>query len=192
IGGAQFDLLKKSLNSLAPQVSGFYSMSNLFSMLSNGTAAIIPGIGDWVVNLLQKDGVPVAAVVPEGGGLQWTESLSIVSSSRNKDLANAFIQYMTSPEAQIRTARLPAYVASIPNRTSWDPLNGRHPAAARGQGLALVGPPVTHDSARANLFLLQLPVRRGNDQRPDGWPACAPGWAAGAGEAAAPTRRQLS
>src|SRR5690606_7954824 len=249
IGGAQFDLLKKSLNSLAPQVSGFYSMSNLFSMLSNGTAAIIPGIGDWVVNLLQKDGVPVAAVVPEEGGLQWTESLSIVSSSRskdlayafiqfltpqvsgfhpmsnlfsilsngtaahipafgdwvvyllqkdgvpvaavvpeegglqwteslsivsssrNKDLAKAFIQYMTSPEGQIRTARLPAYVASIPNRKGWELLNERHPEDARMLGLTLDGPNVMDDYAKGKIFLRKLPVQQEIDQWNDVWTA---------------------
>lgn len=171
IGGAQFDLLKKSLNSLAPQVSGFYSMSNLFSMLSNGTAAIIPGIGDWVVNLLQKDGVPVAAVVPEEGGLQWTESLSIVSSSRNKDLAKAFIQYMTSPEGQIRTARLPAYVASIPNRKGWELLNERHPEDARMLGLTLDGPNVMDDYAKGKIFLRKLPVQQEIEQWNDVWTA---------------------
>src|SRR5690606_24081753 len=146
-GGAQFDLLKTSLNSLAPQVSGFYSMANLFSMLSTVTAAIMPGIGELVVNQLQKDGEQVAAVLPEEGGLQCSESLSIVSSSRNKDLAKAFIQYMTSPEGQIRTARLPAYVASIPNRKGWELLNERHPEDARMLGLTLDGPNVMDDYA---------------------------------------------
>jgi len=58
----------------------------------------------------------VAATIPDEGGLQWTESMSIVSSSTKKDLAKAFIQYASSPEGQIRSARLPSYWASIPNK----------------------------------------------------------------------------
>lgn len=166
---AQFLAVRDSLMSLAPQVSGFYSMSNTFSMLSNGTAAIIPGIGEWVVNLLRKDGVPVAAVVPEEGGLQWTESLSIVSSSKNKDLAKLFIQYMTSPEGQIRTARLPAYVAAIPNRKGWELMNERHPEDAKALGLLLDGPNVMDDYAKGRIFTRKLPVQQDIDRWNDAW-----------------------
>lgn len=169
ISDAQFTALSDSLMSLSPQVSGFYSMSSTFSMLSNGTAAIIPGIGEWVVNLLRKDGVPVAAVVPEEGGLQWTESLSIVSSSQNKELAKLFIQYMTSPEGQIRTARLPAYVAAIPNRKGWELLNERHPDDAKDLGLVLDGPNVMDDYAKGKIFTRKLPVQQDIDRWNDVW-----------------------
>lgn len=43
---------------LRPQTSGFYSMADQFAMLTNGTAAVIPGIGDWVVLLLQNEAYP--------------------------------------------------------------------------------------------------------------------------------------
>jgi spermidine/putrescine transport system substrate-binding protein len=87
------------LFSLKPQESGFYSMADQFAMLTNGSAAVIPGVGDWVVLLLQKSGVPVDAVVPDEGGIQWTESMSIVSSSTKKDLAKAFIHMQARPRA---------------------------------------------------------------------------------------------
>jgi len=165
----QFDKLTKTLKSLAPQVSGFYTMSNLFSMLSNGTATIIPGIGDWVVDLLQRDGVPVAATVPDEGGLQWTESLSIASGSKNKDLAKAFIQYMTSPEGQIRTARLPAYVASIPNRKGWELLNQRHPEDAKRLRMTFDGPNIMDEYAKGKIFVRKLPVQQDIERWNDAW-----------------------
>jgi spermidine/putrescine transport system substrate-binding protein len=108
ISDAAFGKLKETLFSLKPQSAGFYPMAAVFSNLTHGTAGIIPGIGDWITLLLQKNGVPVAATVPSEGGIQWTESLSICASSPKKDLATAFIQYLASAQGQVGTARLPA------------------------------------------------------------------------------------
>ena len=161
--------LKKSLFTLKPQTAGFYGMASMFSMLTNGTVAVIPGIGDWVVTLLQKDGVPVAATVPKEGGLQWTESLSIASGSRNKDLAKAFIQYMTSPEGQVRTARLPAYTASIPNRKGWELLNEKFPADARMLRHTFTERNVMDEYTDGLIHVRKLPVRQDIGQWNDVW-----------------------
>ena len=88
ISDAAFGKVKELLFSLKPQAAGFYSMADTFSSLRNGNAAVIPGVGDWITLLLKKDGVPVDTMVPEEGGIQWTE-LIIVSSSKRKDLAKS-------------------------------------------------------------------------------------------------------
>ena len=48
IGEEKFAALKTRLASLKPQVSGFYSMADTFSSLTNGQVLLILGIGEWV------------------------------------------------------------------------------------------------------------------------------------------------
>ncbi|MCS0497741.1 spermidine/putrescine ABC transporter substrate-binding protein [Ancylobacter sp. MQZ15Z-1] len=169
ISADAFDKLKKTMFSLKPQASGFYSMADQFSMLTNGTAAAIPGIGDWVVLLLQKNGVPVSATVPKEGGIQWTESMSIVSSSTKKDLAKAFIQYASSPEGQARSAILPAYWASIPNKKGWEVLNKEHPADAKALRLTFDERNVMDEYKDGKIHIRQTPVQQSIEDWNDAW-----------------------
>jgi spermidine/putrescine transport system substrate-binding protein len=157
---AALQAVKERMFTLGPQIGGFYGMASMFSMLTNGTAAVIPGIGDWVVDLLKRDGVPVAAVVPKEGGLQWTESLSIASGSKNKELAKAFIQYMSSPEGQVRTARLPAYTAAIPNRKGWELMNEEYPEDAKMLRLTFTERNVMDEYADGLINVRRLPVQQ--------------------------------
>jgi spermidine/putrescine transport system substrate-binding protein len=169
ISDVQFAKVKKTLFSLKPQVSGFYSMADVFSSLTNGTAAIIPGIGEWITLLLQRNGVPVASVVPKEGGVQWAESLSIASSSRKKDLAKAFIQYMTSPEGQVRTALLPSYNAAIPSKKGWDKLIAEHPKDAKLLRMTFSDRNVIDEYNEGRIFVRKIPVRQEIEVWNDTW-----------------------
>lgn len=169
ISDAAFGKLKETLFSLKPQTAGFYSMADQFSMLTNGTAAAIPGVGDWVVLLLQKNGVPVSATVPDEGGIQWTESMSIVSSSTKKDLAKAFIQYMSSPEGQVRSSIMPAYWASIPNKKGWELLNKQHLAEAKALRHTFDARNVMDEYKDGKIFIRKTPVQQSIEQWNDVW-----------------------
>jgi spermidine/putrescine transport system substrate-binding protein len=46
IDKAKFEALKKKLYSLKPQASGFYTIADIFSSLTNGRAQPVPGIGE--------------------------------------------------------------------------------------------------------------------------------------------------
>lgn len=169
ISDAAFDKLKETLFSLRSQASGFYSMADQFAMLTNGTAGVIPGIGDWVVLLLQQEGVPVNAVVPDEGGIQWTESMSIVSSSPKKDLAKAYIQYASSPEGQFRTARLPAYWASIPNKKGWEKMIADAPEDAKKLRHTFDARNVMDEYKDGKIFIRQTPVQQDIEVWNDAW-----------------------
>ncbi len=130
IDDAAFEKLKKSLFSLSPQMSGIGVWSSVFSQLTNGESWVMPGVGAWAALLLENDGVPIKAMVPKEGGLQWTESLSIAANSKNKDLAKQLIQYLVSPEGQVREATKASYWASIPSKAGWKKLNEEKPKAA--------------------------------------------------------------
>jgi spermidine/putrescine transport system substrate-binding protein len=144
-------------------------MAAVFSNLTNGTAAVIPGVGDWITLLLSKNGVPVAATVPAEGGIQWTESMSICASSPKKDLAKAFIQYMASAEGQVRTARLPAYWASIPSKAGWERLNAEFPADAKTLRHTLTARNVMDEYKEGKIFIRKTPVKQSIETWNEAW-----------------------
>lgn len=169
IDAAGFEKLKATMASLKPQTAGFYSMANTFASLTNGDAAIIPGVGDWITLLLAADGVPVDSWVPKEGGIQWTESLSIARGTPKPDLARAFIQYMTSPEGQSRSARMPAYNASIPSRAGWVQLNKDDKAAAIRLRHIFEDRNVMDDYAEGKIHIRRTPVQQDVEEWTDAW-----------------------
>jgi spermidine/putrescine transport system substrate-binding protein len=95
--------------SLRPQVGGFFDYGGTFNGLKNGDMQAMVGIGDWITGVLEKDGAPVASVIPKEGGIQFTESYSIGKGSEKADLVKHFIQYMMSPAGQVKSAQMAAY-----------------------------------------------------------------------------------
>jgi spermidine/putrescine transport system substrate-binding protein len=169
IDDAGFEKLTQTMASLKPQNAGFYSMANTFSSLTTGDAAIIPGVGDWITLLLSADGVPVDSWVPKEGGIQWTESMSIAKGTPKADLAKAFIQYMTSPQGQSRSARMPAYNASIPSRAGWVRLNEDDQAAAVRLRHTFSDRNVMDEYADGKIHIRKTPVQQEVEDWTDVW-----------------------
>lgn len=130
LSAAQFAGLKDKLFSLKPQVAGFWGFGGTFDSLANGGAYVIPGCGDWITGLLQRDGHPIKSAVPQEGSIMWTESVSILAGTDKRELAQAFIRYLTSPEGQIRLMTKSSYMASGPNKKAWEQLNKERPEEA--------------------------------------------------------------
>ena len=120
--------------SLKPQVKGYFDYGGTFASLKNGEIWACVGIGDWVSGVLERDGAPVAAAVPKEGGIQWTESYSIVSTSTKKDIVKKYIEYTMSPEGQVRSANMAAYPAFVVTRTGMKALQEQTPAEAERTG----------------------------------------------------------
>ena len=95
--------------SLRKQVGGFFDYGGTFNGLKNGEMQAMCGIGDWITGVLEKDGAPVASVIPKEGGIQFTESYSIGKGSEKAEEAKKFIQYMMSPAGQVKSAQMAAY-----------------------------------------------------------------------------------
>ena len=160
IDAAAFTKLKETLFSLKPQVVGIGAFAQSFSMLSQAEAWIMPGTGAWLTLLLKKDGVPVDDIVPEEGGIQWSECMGIAAASSKKDLAKAFLQYMASPEGQVRVAIKPAYSGSIPNKAAWTLLNDEHPDWAALLRHQFDQPNVMDEYAQGKIFIRDLPKQQ--------------------------------
>ena len=105
----QWAKVQETTMSLRKQVGGFFDYGGTFNGLKNGEMQAMCGIGDWITGVLEKDGAPVASVIPKEGGIQFTESYSIGKGSEKAEEAKKFIQYMMSPAGQVKSAQMAAY-----------------------------------------------------------------------------------
>lgn len=169
IGEAQWEKLQETTLSLRPQVGGFFDYGGTFSSLQNGEMLAMCGIGDWITGVLEKNGAPVRTVIPEEGGLQWTESFCIGKGSQNQELAKEFIQYITSPEGQVRSAMMQAYPALIPNKHGWELLNKEHPEEAKRSGMVLGQHNAMDDIRDGRIKYRMLPVQQDLSEWNDFW-----------------------
>jgi len=127
---AQWDKVQETTMSLRPQVGGYFDYGGTFNSLKNGEMMAMVGIGDWITGVLEKDGAPVASVIPKEGGIQWTESYCIGKGSAKADLVKNFIQYMMSPEGQVKSAQMAAYPGNVITKAGLAALNEADPAEA--------------------------------------------------------------
>lgn len=165
----KFDGLQKKLFSLKPQASGFYTIADIFSSMTNGRAQLIPGIGEWITLGLRMSGVPVDTIIPDEGGLQYTESLSIVKGTPKRDLARKFIQYSVSPRAQVAMATKVDNRKSIPSIPGWKLLNETKPQEAEILRMKLQGPNVMDEYKAKKIQLRQLPQKQSIEDWNDTW-----------------------
>jgi spermidine/putrescine transport system substrate-binding protein len=166
---AQFGALQDKLYSLKPQASGFYTIADIFSSLTNGQAHLVPGIGEWITLGLRQSGVPVDTHIPAEGGLQWTESLSIVKGTPKADLARKFIQYTASPEGQVRQATKVDNKKSIPSIAGWKLLDETMPQEAEILRMTFDAPNVMDVYKQGRINFRQLPSNQAIEDWNDVW-----------------------
>lgn len=166
---AQFETLQDKLYSLKPQASGFYTIADIFSSLTNGQAHLVPGIGEWITLGLRQSGVPVDTHIPAEGGLQWTESLSIVKGTPKADLARKFIQYTASPEGQVRQATKVDNKKSIPSIAGWKLLGETMPQEAEILRMTFDAPNVMDVYKQGRINFRQLPSNQAIEDWNDVW-----------------------
>ena len=120
--------------SLKPQIGGYFDFGGTFAGLKNGEMLAMCGIGDWVTGILERDGAPVTSVVPKEGGIQWTESYSIVSTSTKKDIVKKYLEYSMSAKGQVKTAQMKGYPGFAVTNAGRKMLNEVDPAEAQRSG----------------------------------------------------------
>lgn len=169
IDEAHWQAVKQKMMSLRPQIGGFFDYGGTFSSLKNGQIHAMCGIGDWITGVLQRAGAPVKTVVPEEGGLQWTESYCIAKKASSPELAKKFIQYITSPEGQVKSAKMAAYPALIPSKKGWELLSQADPAEAKRQSMVLGQRNVMDDIRDGRIKYRELPVQQSLEEWNDFW-----------------------
>ena len=134
ISADAWSALQEKTLSLKPQIGGFFDFGGTFAGLKNAEMLAMVGIGDWVTGILERDGAPVSSVVPEEGGIQWTESYSIVSTSTKKDIVKKYLDYTMSPEGQVKSAQMLGYPGFAVTHSGRKMLNEVDPKEAQRTG----------------------------------------------------------
>ncbi|SFY39969.1 spermidine/putrescine transport system substrate-binding protein [Paracoccus pantotrophus] len=169
IDGAAWEAVKEKTMTLRPQIGGFFDYGGTFSSLNNGQMLAFAGIGDWITGTLERNGAKVRSIIPEQGGLQFTESFSIGKGSSKAELAKKWIQYITSAKGQSKSAQMAAYPCLIPSQKGWEVLNAENPDEARRQGM-VPGESNVMDLIRSGrIKYRQLPVQQSLEEWNDFW-----------------------
>ncbi len=127
--------VKEKTLSLKPQTGGYFDYGGTFSNMKNGGMLAMVGIGDWITGVLRKDGAKVDSVIPEEGGIQWTESYSLGKGTPKAEIANKFITYMLSPAGQVKSIQMAAYPGLSPTKSGWKAIQEANPDEAKRSGL---------------------------------------------------------
>ncbi|SFQ04512.1 spermidine/putrescine transport system substrate-binding protein [Variovorax sp. PDC80] len=169
IDAAAWGRVQQQMMGMRRNVGGFFDYGGTFASLRNGQMVLMAGIGDWITGVLEKNGASVRTVLPDEGGLQWTESFSIGKGSRKAELARAFIQYMASPPGQVRSATMQAYPALVPNRKGWELLAQQQPQEAKRSRMEPGKRNAMDDIREGRITNRALPVRQSLEDWSDFW-----------------------
>ena len=112
----QLKQVEKALLELKPNLATIANTASEMIQAMMNETCWIGGVGEWGAVAMKEQGKPVEYVVPKEGSVMWTEGLAIPSDSQNAQLAELFIQYMLTPEAQAKLAWADALHAPTPNR----------------------------------------------------------------------------
>ncbi len=99
--------------------------------LATGEADILIGGGEWAVSVLSAEQPELDWVLPDQGGVLWSQSLAVFESSKNKDLAIEFVKYVMSPEGQARLATSSCFWGMPANSKAAGHLTDQQKAALR-------------------------------------------------------------
>ncbi len=167
---AKWEKVQETTLSLRPQVGGFFDYGGTFNSLKNGEMQAMVGIGDWITGVLEKDGAPVASVVPKEGGIQWTESYCIGKGTEKADIVKKFIQYMLSPEGQVKSAQMAAYPGFCITKGGRALLNEVDPKEAKrtGQVDGMANDPITLVK-EGRIHYRDIPVQQSLEDWNDFW-----------------------
>ncbi|MEM7169551.1 MAG: spermidine/putrescine ABC transporter substrate-binding protein [Pseudomonadota bacterium] len=99
--------------------------------LAVGEADILIGGGEWAVAVLAAEQSELDWVLPDQGGVLWSQSIAVFEESKNKDLAIEFVKYIMSPEGQARLATSSCFWGMPANAKAGDHLNDFQKSALR-------------------------------------------------------------
>jgi spermidine/putrescine transport system substrate-binding protein len=99
--------------------------------LATGEVDVLVGGGEWVTAGLSEEIPALDWVIPEQGGVRWSQSIGVFADSENKELAVEFVKYILSPEGQARLATSSCYWAMPANSAAGAELTDEQKAALR-------------------------------------------------------------
>lgn len=124
--GVALRVIGQSLNSRDPVVIGqakaklisqkplvkTYTSENYDQLLISGEVALAHGWGGAVARAMVER-PSIKYVVPKEGGTIWSDCLVVLKTSRNKDVATRFVNYLLNPAVAARTTNRLRFASSI-------------------------------------------------------------------------------
>ena len=131
ISAGKLDAMKQELFRLKENSVMVGEVVSSTTALATGEADILIGGGEWAVAVMQAENPDLDWVLPDQGGILWSQSLAVFEDSKNKDLAIEFVKYVMSPEGQARLATSSCFWGMPANRKAGERLTGQQKAALR-------------------------------------------------------------
>lgn len=123
--------LKETLFKLKDNTAQFTDVVASQTALATGEVDILFGGGEWLTGVLSEEMPELDWVLPEQGGLMWSQSVTLLADSGNPDMGLKFMQYILSPEGQARLATSSCYWAMPANKQTASELSDQQKAALR-------------------------------------------------------------
>ncbi|ESR24856.1 extracellular solute-binding protein [Lutibaculum baratangense] len=99
--------------------------------LATGEVDVLVGGGEWVTAGLSQDNPDLDWILPEQGGVMWSQSIGIFADSERQDLAVEFVKYILSPKGQAKLATSSCYWAMPANEAAGEHLSDQQKQALR-------------------------------------------------------------
>jgi spermidine/putrescine transport system substrate-binding protein len=97
-----------------------YDDTTFYTKLVSGEAAMVEAWDGWC-NYGIADDPSIEFVIPEEGADLWVDTMTVLESSKNKEAAMAFIDYILDPEVQSWVAENILY--KVPNQAAMEALD---------------------------------------------------------------------
>jgi spermidine/putrescine transport system substrate-binding protein len=115
ISDADLAKVKEWLFKLRPQISVFSEQNQgLVNALINEDAWVTP-TGDMEITLIGAGHKNFASTVPDEGSIRWSEAAALCTDSKNKELAQKWIEYMSGARVQSELVYTKGFKARAPN-----------------------------------------------------------------------------
>lgn len=115
---ADLPAIEQRLTELRAQAIQVGDVVSSQTSLATDEVDVIVGGGEFSTSVLNAENPDLDWILPNQGGIRWQQAIGVLADSQKKDLATAFVQYITSPEGQARLATSSCYWGMPANRNA--------------------------------------------------------------------------
>ena len=123
--------IRETLFRLGDDAAQFTDVVASQTALATGEVDILFGGGEWLTAVLSEEMPNLDWVLPDQGGLMWSQSAGVFADAGNPEMALKFVQYIVSPEGQAALATSSCYWAMPANRKAGEFLTDEQKRALR-------------------------------------------------------------
>lgn len=120
----QLEDIKQKLIQMFSNMKAVYSGTSAIRQAFLQNDIVMSPVGNFTMSQLRAEGNDwVNVVIPETGGMAWTEGICMVKNPQNRDLAVEFMKKVVTPKGQFALAWKPSAKSPPVNTKSFDQFN---------------------------------------------------------------------